>query len=217
MTSKNGRFSCIKLDKRLKYSKPSLTTEMIMTRLKQSWMNISRLRRMLTQFRQAVHEKGETVDQFATRLRKLAANCEFRDKDKELKSAIIQNCLSKRLRRYALREEALTLDNLLSKARGLEASEAQATGIKKSLPHVPDAESCRYRKEDDETTATGKLKHLSELWIGMATQERSVPSERKHVSQMWKTEPLCQSLSFQAKPEREWESKQVTVATNSAQ
>ena len=68
------------------------------------------------QFRKAVQQSGETVDQFATRLRKLATMCEFHDAQKEIKFAIIQNCLSKRLRRYALREAALTLDDLLAKA-----------------------------------------------------------------------------------------------------
>ncbi len=62
------------------------------------------------QFRQAAQAPGEAVEQFTTRLRKLAANCEFHDVNKEIKSAIIQNCQSKRLRRYALREEALSLD-----------------------------------------------------------------------------------------------------------
>ena len=85
------------------------------------------------QFRQAIQQKGETVDQFATRLRKLGATCEFHDLDKELKSAIIQSCQSKRLRRYALREEALTLDALLTKACSLEASERQATGMERNL------------------------------------------------------------------------------------
>ena len=51
------------------------------------------------QFRQAVQENGETTDHFATRLRKLAANCEFHDVSKEIKSTIIQNGHSKRLRR----------------------------------------------------------------------------------------------------------------------
>ena len=50
------------------------------------------------QFRQAAQKPGETVDQFSTRLRKLAATCEFYDSEKEIKSAIILNCLSKRLR-----------------------------------------------------------------------------------------------------------------------
>ena len=47
------------------------------------------------QFRQAVQQSGETVDQFVTRLGKLAATCEFGDVAKEIKLAVIQNCLSK--------------------------------------------------------------------------------------------------------------------------
>ena len=50
------------------------------------------------QFHQAVQQPGETVDQFVTRLRKLAATCEFHNVSKEIKSAVIQNCSSKRLR-----------------------------------------------------------------------------------------------------------------------
>ena len=56
-------------------------------------------------------------------------NCEFDNLQKELRSAVIQQCTLKRLRRYALREEDLTLDKLLSKARVLEASENQAEGM----------------------------------------------------------------------------------------
>ena len=78
------------------------------------------------QFRQAVQQEEETVDQYVTRLRKLAVTCEFSDTDKELKAAVIQHCQSKQLRRYALREDDLTLEKLLAKARALEASERQA-------------------------------------------------------------------------------------------
>ena len=73
------------------------------------------------QFRQATQQTGETLDQFVTQLRKLAAHCEFTDLNKELKSAIIQNCQSKHLRRFGLREEDMTLEKLLAKARVLEA------------------------------------------------------------------------------------------------
>ena len=86
------------------------------------------------QFRQATQLSGESVEQFATRLRKIAVNCEFHDVNREIKSAIIQNCRSKRLRQYALREDALTLENLLAKARSLEMSEVQATGMEEKLP-----------------------------------------------------------------------------------
>ena len=56
------------------------------------------------QFRKADQQSGETADQFATRLRKLASTCEFTDLAKELKSIITQNFQSKRLRRVAPRE-----------------------------------------------------------------------------------------------------------------
>lgn len=84
-----------------------------------SWMNASHRKIMyiMNFFWQAVQEAGETVDQFATRLRKLGAHCEIPNLERELKSAIIQNCHSKRLWRFALREQALMLDRLLTKAR----------------------------------------------------------------------------------------------------
>ena len=66
------------------------------------------------QFRQATQQPGEKIDQFVMRLRKLAATCEFHDASRKIKSVVIQNCLSKRLRRYALCEENLKLDDLLA-------------------------------------------------------------------------------------------------------
>ena len=90
----------------------------------------------ILQFRQAVQQPGETVDQFATRLRKIAVNCDFHDVNKEIKAAIIQNCQLKGLRRYSLRQDALTLEGLLAKVHSLEASEMQAIGMEKSHPHT---------------------------------------------------------------------------------
>ena len=57
-----------------------------------------------------------------------AENCDFGDKNKEIKSQIIQCCASTRLRRKALREE-LSLENLIKAARALEISETQASQI----------------------------------------------------------------------------------------
>jgi hypothetical protein len=68
----------------------------------------------------------------------LAATCDFASVDNEVKSAIIQNCSSKRLRRYALLDNEVTLAKLLAKGRAFELSESQATGIEKSL------ETARY-------------------------------------------------------------------------
>ena len=72
---------------------------------------------------------GESVHQYSTRLRHPAATCEFADIDSEIEAAIIQNCTSKRLRRYAIREEMLTLATLLATARAFEVSDHQAKGM----------------------------------------------------------------------------------------
>ena len=95
------------------------------------------------QFRQATQKSEETVDQFVTRLRKLAEHCEFTELNKELKLAVIQNCASKRLRRYALREDDMTLDKILSKARALESSEEQAKGMEDVAPKEVVQQICR--------------------------------------------------------------------------
>ena len=84
-------------------------------------------------FREAKQQADETIDQFTTRLRKLAATCDFTSIDKEVKSAIIQNCSSKLSRRYALLDNELTLAKLLAKGRAFQLSESEATGIEKSL------------------------------------------------------------------------------------
>ena len=55
-------------------------------------------------FRTSTQKTGETIDQYATRLRMLAQNCEFFDVNHELKLTIIQNCLLKWLQRIALQD-----------------------------------------------------------------------------------------------------------------
>uniref|UniRef100_A0A669DPM2 Gypsy retrotransposon integrase-like protein 1 n=1 Tax=Oreochromis niloticus TaxID=8128 RepID=A0A669DPM2_ORENI len=93
-------------------------------------------------FRKAVQESGETLDNYHTRLRILAKNCEFADMAAEIKTQIIQSCTSSQLRRKALREPDLTLDDLLNHGRACELSELQATGM-----------------EADKTAAVNKVQH----------------------------------------------------------
>ncbi len=81
------------------------------------------------QFRSTKQNHDETIDQFATRHRKLASTCEFTDVGKEVESCIIQNCTSKRLRRYALLETDITLEKMLCKGRAFEARNRQAAWI----------------------------------------------------------------------------------------
>ncbi|XP_066941051.1 uncharacterized protein [Macrobrachium rosenbergii] len=60
------------------------------------------------EFRNVRQNRGETIDQFATRLRQKAENCEFADKDGEIKSQVIQGCLSSKLRVKCLEEEKVS-------------------------------------------------------------------------------------------------------------
>ena len=92
------------------------------------------------QFRKEVQGE-DTMDQYATRLRQLAKNCDFHDKDREIKAQIVQGCTSSRLRRKALREPELSLTQLLDAARALEMSEVQAKGIEGASGSVPETEA----------------------------------------------------------------------------
>ena len=55
----------------------------------------------------------------------LSENCEFNDVDLEIRMQIIQKCFSDRLRKKAL-QQSMILQELLSFARSIEISEAQA-------------------------------------------------------------------------------------------
>ena len=59
-------------------------------------------------FRQAKQEKGEDITAFYIRLKQLSRTCEFADSDREIKSQIVQNCESSRLRRRTLSDLEMT-------------------------------------------------------------------------------------------------------------
>ena len=74
-------------------------------------------------FRQSSQKEDETVEQYATRLKKLALTCEFGDtKEDAIRDQIIDKCKSYDLRRRFLREKDLKLDKLLDIGRSYEAA-----------------------------------------------------------------------------------------------
>jgi hypothetical protein len=68
-------------------------------------------------FRQSSQENEDSLDQFCTRLRQKAKYCNFTDLDSEIKQQIIQGCKSTKLRRRALREPSLSLQDLFGEGR----------------------------------------------------------------------------------------------------
>ena len=80
-------------------------------------------------FRKAKQESGENISAFHTRLRRLAMTCEFENTDREIKTQIVQNCLSHKLRMKALQNPDLTLTQLLDAGKAMEMSKSQADNI----------------------------------------------------------------------------------------
>ena len=79
-------------------------------------------------FRDAVQKENETIDQFCTRLRKLAKKCDFADSDREIQIQILAKCRSDYFRKRALEKER-SLSNLLELARTIELAESRAKQI----------------------------------------------------------------------------------------
>ena len=103
------------------------------------------------QFRKEKQETGESLDTYRTRLRRLAATCEFADTDREIKTQIVQNCTSSRLRRRALPDASISLTEMLDDGRAMELTEKQASGMETSGETPREAEvniaSERFKKK----------------------------------------------------------------------
>ncbi|XP_071949945.1 uncharacterized protein [Antedon mediterranea] len=80
-------------------------------------------------FRQAAQHPTELLDKYYARLCQLAKNCEFQDKEAEIKSQIIQRCQLVKVRNKGLSEANMTLKALLTFGRTLEATQVQAKAM----------------------------------------------------------------------------------------
>ena len=76
-------------------------------------------------FRQAKQSPEESISAYYfTILKQLAKNCEFHDEKREIKTQIVQNGISSKLRRKALADPEITLEKLIQIAKSMELSEA---------------------------------------------------------------------------------------------
>ena len=105
-------------------------------------------------FRQSSQNLEETVDQYATRLKKLALTCEFEDKKDDMtRGQIIDKYKSNDLRRRFLREKDLPLEKLLDIGRSYEAADLRA----KKMEH-PEQEVNRVKSSGYTTKSHTKKK-----------------------------------------------------------
>ena len=75
-------------------------------------------------FHQARQHEKETLAQFETRLRKLAATCEVTETEGEIKNQIIQQYSNSRIRCRALREPTWKLADILDFGHSFETGNA---------------------------------------------------------------------------------------------
>ena len=68
-------------------------------------------------FRQAKQLPGENISAYHTKLKQLAKSCDFHDEKREIKTQIIQNGISSKLRRKAIADPGITLENILQIAK----------------------------------------------------------------------------------------------------
>ena len=83
-------------------------------------------------FRKLSQRAGETVSQFATRLREQAEFCKFDDSDEQIRDQLVERITDDRLREKLLGTSGLTLDKALEMARQFETTELSAKGMSSS-------------------------------------------------------------------------------------
>ena len=133
-------------------------------------------------FRTYRQEEGQTLDNFVTELRKKAKDCAFENVDKEILSAVIQNCRSSRLRRRALREADKTLDDILKMGRALEMADSHANTMERGEQSIPvNKIGARKQKTPNKQFATGGSRHPRQRRRTKSSKCRQCGGEYPHV------------------------------------
>lgn len=95
-------------------------------------------------FRNCKQSGTQTLDEYVTELRKLSKDCEFHATNKEILSQVIQHCKSNRLRRRALREPDMTLQNLMDIGRAMEVADSQAQTMEEQCERATETRSTNH-------------------------------------------------------------------------
>ena len=88
------------------------------------------------EFRRCLQLPSESLDKFVSRLKALAATCDFTDINAEVKSQVISGCISQRLRRKGLSEVTWDLPKLLEVGKVYELSDNTALDIERTTEKV---------------------------------------------------------------------------------
>ncbi|KAL1268570.1 hypothetical protein QQF64_033933 [Cirrhinus molitorella] len=125
-------------------------------------------------FYQVTQRQGETVQQFVTRLRQAAKDCDFGvDKDNQLRDAVLSKCSSDYIKRKLLEEGTeLTLTRTLEIAMQCERVELQMSAMHISQP------------ENEKGTVNHVVKRRGKY---QRTISKQTGEKKETVLQMWTT------------------------------
>ena len=107
-------------------------------------------------FRNCKQNQNEALDSFCTRLRQLSLNCGFVDKEAEIKSQIIQGCLSTKLRTTALKKPEWSLQDMIDHAKAMELVKSHAEGMVSGNPEMVNKLNSQFKKKNDSSFKANK-------------------------------------------------------------
>ena len=124
----------------------------------------------LFMLRQAQQKPDESVDEFYTRLKKLASTCTLPDVPHELRAQFIQGCASNKLREKILQDSRVSMEDILTLGRSKELSRARASHIEAVLqtPIKTEPANAVVRKKTTDKKETPKQvpAHRACYWCG---------------------------------------------------
>ena len=106
----------------------------------------------------------------------LAKYCEFDNIEKEIKSQLIQSCLSNKVRRKALHDSDATLQQILDFARAMDATDSHMTEIEKPRMRTDRLDAVRKHSNHKQ--------HVSEKKV-LFSQPKKVFSQLTKIAQKW--------------------------------
>ena len=114
-------------------------------------------------FRKCTQKENESIDEFYTRLRFLAENCEFENKSKEIKMQIIHKCSSNKLRKHAL-QKSMTLEEIIALERSMEISTLRAEEMSTKTERVNKIENFEVKKNKKKNISKKTCYRCAQTW-----------------------------------------------------
>ena len=107
-------------------------------------------------FRKCLQSADESIDAYITRLKILVKDCNYEDRDKELRDQIVFGCADDKLRQKFFEQEDLTLQKAIDVSIAYQAARRQMDVYKEVDPHKKEA--IAKVKQNSENEVSGKRK-----------------------------------------------------------